>query len=324
MSLNHSISERSSRFEERYNSLSFNSSHSNDLIDRSFNNSKKNIKLKKKAHSIVFSNHENSFVLKKSIEPRNLQVYESYISNPVVLDHLKSNQIPFASKTELVDHEESTTIVRDYYTILLFLSGIIPELKEDFKLLKIHHPMYITEGKNFKNYIYADKLFYIELIKYLLKYDEQIVLTYLVEKHGNNPIFMSKKIINYFVQFHRLDLLLLLLVELYKENKYKFDQKYLCRKMAKIVNILIEEAEINYIKILLLKLEINPNILIGRLIKIAKGNSIRSYIKELKVLFTSKIYKKFIKYKKYEYFLFCKLSNVTEFLFHKDRSSLVI
>ena len=95
------------------------------------------------------------------------------------------------------------------------------------------------------------------------------------------------------------------------------------KKIIKMVNILIEGNKIKFLKSLLFRLKIQPNSLMCGLIKIAKLSTVRVYIKELSIFFTDAIYMKFIKYNKYDYFLFCKLPKVMNFVSHMDRLVLV-
>jgi hypothetical protein len=319
MSLNRSINDDSSKFEERYNSLSFNLNHSLSLSDRSLNNSRRTIRLPKKTRSLVFSNHENSFVLKQSIGQRNIDIYQQYIRNRVVLDYLRSSAVPIFGRTESVDFDESSGVLKDYYAILLFLSCTLAELKDDFKMLKFHHPMYIVEGKNFRSYLLNDKNFYIELIKDLLKYDEQIILGQLVQQYGTSPMFLSKKIISFFLEFGQLETLKQLLIQLFGSKKYKVDEKSFMRKLAKIVNVMFVEGETEFLRQLLPSLSFEPAVLIGDLIRIGRPKTIHDFIKLAKIELEDKIYAHFIEQKNYDYFLFSKISSVSQFLYNKKR-----
>lgn len=320
MSLNRSFSNDSSKFEERYNSLSFNLNHSLSLSDRSLNNSRRTIKLPKKTRSITFSNHENSFILKKIIGKNSYDIFQQYIQNRVVLDYLRSSAVPIFGRTESLDLDENSGVVKDYYAILLFLSCILVELKEDFKVLKFHHPMYIVEGKNFRNYLLHDKNFYIELIRDLLKYDEQIILDHLVQQYGTNPMFLSKRIISFFLEFDQLDTLKNFLIQLFGTQKYKADEKRFVRKLAKIVNVMFLEEETNFLRQLLPRLSFEPADLIGDFIRIGNPKTIHHFIKLAKIKLDDKIFAHFIEQKNYDYFLFSKISNVSEFLYNKRRA----
>ena len=167
-----------------------------------------------------------------------------------------------------MDLDEGSGVIRDYYAILLFLSCILAELKEDFKMLKFHHPMYIVEGKNFRNYLLHDKSFYIELIRDLLKYDEQIILGHLVQQYGTNPMFLSKRIISFFLEFDQLETFKGLLIQLFGTEKYKADEVKFRRKLAKIVNVMFLEGKTSFLRQVLSRLSFEPATLIGDLIRI--------------------------------------------------------
>ena len=267
---------------------------------------------------------EKSFVLRKDIEPENLSVYETLISNPFVLNYLRTNRKKPTAKNEYLIVDSHVPVIKDYFHALLFLSHEFKDLQQDFRWLRRRYPMYNGHRESFETFLIKDKVFLFECTKMMLKYEEDNLLLSMYYQYVKSHQLLIKSVIELFFQFQRHDLLKKILGNLLGNSRFETCNPRLRQKFIKVLIAWTQHPDSEPLENLLQDLKIDPVELIEPAIRTNIFKITSSLIKIAGISYNDELFENFIAARRYDFFLFCDLKITFKFVISKLRAPKVV
>lgn len=273
--------------------------------------------------SFQFISDENSFALKKDINPDNLSVYETLIRNKFVLNYIRTNRKDPTVKNEYLIIDNHVPIIKDYFHVLFYLSHEFPDLQQDFRWLRRRYPMYNGNHESFETFLIKDKVFFFECTKMMLEYEEDNLLLSMYFRYVKSHQLFIKSVINLFLQYKRHDLLKKILKNLLGDGRFDISSTQLKRKFIKIITAWIQDPDSEPLESLFAELKVEPAQLIDPAITTNIFKITSMLIKAAGANFDDKLFEKFLVKRRYDFFMYCNLDVTFKFVVNRQRAPQV-